>query len=306
MGLSCRLNQQMVQAISGPFTKDEVKTAILDMGLTKAPSPNAFDAVFFQNFWDVVGEEMESVCTIVLNDVLSSLITKSEQGDNGLGIRCRKGGRFFSHLFFVDDSILFCKASIPNVEEGIRRDLKSLFGLEDIQSHDKYLGWAEMRKEPLTKLREDSGGSLQRAEVHGFAIMVGVRFSPQQGLQGVINEKAVSQDSWCPPPVGSVKINTDVAVRQWLDFVGTEAVIRDAEGKVLVAHSKPLRDSFSVETWELLALREGLLLAKQHGFFECWVEVDAINVAVAVNDQKPANGVASFVIDDVKVLFADV
>ncbi|KAK0577791.1 hypothetical protein LWI29_000196 [Acer saccharum] len=55
---------------------------------------------------------------------------------------------------------------------------------------------------------------------------------------------------------------------------------------------------------DLLALREGLLLAKQHGFKDCWTEVDAVNVVAAVNDCKPANGVAGFVID-VKALFVD-
>ncbi|KAK4849812.1 hypothetical protein QYF36_001015 [Acer negundo] len=34
--------------------------------------------------------------------------------------------------------------------------------------------------------------------------------------------------------------------------------------------------------------------------------VDVVNVTIAVNDQKPANGVTSFVIDDVKALFADI
>ncbi|KAK0608082.1 hypothetical protein LWI29_025274 [Acer saccharum] len=46
------------------------------------------------------------------------------------------------------------------------------------------------------------------------------------------------------------------------------------------------------------SLREELLLVKQH--VGCRVEVDAVNVSVAVNGWKPTNGVAGFVIDDVK------
>ncbi|KAK1591871.1 hypothetical protein Q3G72_014993 [Acer saccharum] len=52
------------------------------------------------------------------------------------------------------------------------------------------------------------------------------------------------------------------------------------------------------------SLREELLLVKQH--VGCRVEVDAVNVSVAVNGWKPTNGVAGFVIDDVKALFANV
>ncbi|KAK3182748.1 hypothetical protein Dsin_030034 [Dipteronia sinensis] len=63
---------------------------------------------------------------------------------------------------------------------------------------------------------------------------------------------------------------------------------------------------FSAETGEFLALRDGLLLAKQHGLNVCWVEVDAANVAAAVNDRNPSFDVAGFVIDDVKALCAEV
>ncbi|TXG47531.1 hypothetical protein EZV62_026825 [Acer yangbiense] len=77
--------------------------------------------------------------------------------------------------------------------------------------------------------------------------------------------------------------------------------IRAGDGstkKSLVDQSKRFDD-------DLLALREGFLLAKQHGFKDCWTEVDAVNVVAAVNDCKPANGVAGFV-TDVKASFVEV
>ncbi|KAI9198469.1 hypothetical protein LWI28_016491 [Acer negundo] len=57
---------------------------------------------------------------------------------------------------------------------------------------------------------------------------------------------------------------------------------------------------------ELLALHEGLILAKQHVVNGCWAEADAVNVVAAVNNCEPTNGVAGFLIDDVNALFADV
>ncbi|KAK3220725.1 hypothetical protein Dsin_014695 [Dipteronia sinensis] len=79
---------------------------------------------------------------------------------------------------------------------------------------------------------------------------------------GSIGKKVDSQECWSPPPHDSVKLNTDVSVRQGLDFIGLGAVIRNVDWKVLVASSKPFWGSFSAEIGEFLVLRDGLLLAK--------------------------------------------
>ncbi|TXG57233.1 hypothetical protein EZV62_018546 [Acer yangbiense] len=63
-----------------------------------------------------------------------------------------------------------------------------------------------------------------------------------------------------------------------------------------------MEGTFSVESAELFALREGLVLANQLGFKVSWVEVDAINVAAGVNLFKSLDGIAGFVFDDVQVL----
>ncbi|KAK2643902.1 hypothetical protein Ddye_019097 [Dipteronia dyeriana] len=60
--------------------------------------------------------------------------------------------------------------------------------------------------------------------------------------------------------------------------------------------------TFFVESAEVLALREGLVLAKQLGYNVSWAEVDAVNVAAGVNLFQPLSGVAGFVFDDVQAL----
>ncbi|KAF5458995.1 hypothetical protein F2P56_022987 [Juglans regia] len=45
------------------FTKEEVEVALNQIGALKAPGPNGFGAIFFHNYWDIVGEE---VCAAVL------------------------------------------------------------------------------------------------------------------------------------------------------------------------------------------------------------------------------------------------
>ncbi|KAK1570654.1 hypothetical protein Q3G72_005284 [Acer saccharum] len=107
-------------------------------------------------------------------------------------------------------------------------------------------------------------------------------------------------------PQGTLKLNTDAAFISNLSFFGLRAAIRDSEGKVLVALSKPFMGVFSMESKKVLALREGLVLAKQLGLQISWVEVDATNVATRVNFFKLFGGLAGFVFDDVHALFKDV
>ncbi|KAL5836709.1 hypothetical protein ACOSQ3_013878 [Xanthoceras sorbifolium] len=69
--------------------------------------------------------------------------------------------------------------------------------------------------------------------------------------------------SWSPPPAGSLKLNTDAAVKSGFSVMGSGALVRDSQGKVVAASAKPLLGFFPAELSELLALREGFLLAKE-------------------------------------------
>ncbi|KAL5758364.1 hypothetical protein ACOSP7_020975 [Xanthoceras sorbifolium] len=68
---------------------------------------------------------------------------------------------------------------------------------------------------------------------------------------------------WSPPPAGSLKLNSDAAVKPGCSVMGSGAVVCDSQGKVVVASAKPLLGFFPAELSKLLALREGLLLAKE-------------------------------------------
>ncbi|KAK1558535.1 hypothetical protein Q3G72_003470 [Acer saccharum] len=89
-----------------------------------------------------------------------------------------------------------------------------------------------------------------------------------------------SISNWSPPFPGTFKLNTDAAVFSNLNSLELELLL-------------------------VLALREGLVLAKQLGFQISWAEVDTANVAAAVNLLKPSSGLAGFVFDDVRALFKE-
>ncbi|KAK3221564.1 hypothetical protein Dsin_008589 [Dipteronia sinensis] len=125
-----------------------------------------------------------------------------------------------------------------------------------------------------------------------------------QNTQGTISGSGLTKamgiaKGWLPPPASCVKLNTDAVVKPGSNHIGIGAVIHNSDWRVLVASSQCLDVSFSVETGELLALIEGLLLAKRHDFLGCWVELDAVNAVLASNS---SNGVVGFVFDDIVTL----
>ncbi|KAL5814201.1 hypothetical protein ACOSQ3_024991 [Xanthoceras sorbifolium] len=89
-------------------------------------------------------------------------------------------------------------------------------------------------------------------------------------------------------------------------MIGIGAIIRDNLGFLRAVISKTLPGIFSAEVGEILALREGLLLAKNLGNEVFLAEVDASNVALGVTDPISNYREAALVIKDIKALFQDV
>ncbi|KAL5857821.1 hypothetical protein ACOSQ3_005279 [Xanthoceras sorbifolium] len=108
---------------------------------------------------------------ILCAEGFSSLISAAELHGKVLGFRCCRGSPLISHLFFADDSIVFCKANSqscavlkdiirvyskgsgqiinfqksaitfnPNVSNDCRFHIQALLGLDNSQAHDCYLG----------------------------------------------------------------------------------------------------------------------------------------------------------------------
>jgi hypothetical protein len=81
------MNQQLIV----PIEEKEVKTALFQMFLTKAPGPDGFPAHFFQRHWDLCGEEVTQVVLRLLkgeddpamiNETMIVLIPKVENAED--------------------------------------------------------------------------------------------------------------------------------------------------------------------------------------------------------------------------------
>ncbi|TXG57006.1 hypothetical protein EZV62_018319 [Acer yangbiense] len=111
---------------------------------------------------------------------------------------------------------------------------------------------------------------------------------------------------WLAPPPGKYKLNTTAAIRKNGISFGVGTAIRDDKDLVLAAHSYQLTSIFNAEIGELIALREGLLLAQFYNLKVDVAEVISLFVVSFLNDSIPPVGESNFIVKDIKAMFLDV
>jgi hypothetical protein len=77
--LSPRITEEMNEALLKGFTKEEVGFALKQMAPLKAPEPDGLPADFFQNHWELMGDE---VCLSIVDVLNSGLMPPSLNSTN--------------------------------------------------------------------------------------------------------------------------------------------------------------------------------------------------------------------------------
>jgi len=62
-GLFPKILDDKYAGLSKPYTSEEVHLALQTMEPLKTPGPNGYQALFFQKYWDLVGN---NICNLVL------------------------------------------------------------------------------------------------------------------------------------------------------------------------------------------------------------------------------------------------
>ncbi|TXG63522.1 hypothetical protein EZV62_010516 [Acer yangbiense] len=111
---------------------------------------------------------------------------------------------------------------------------------------------------------------------------------------------------WLAPPPGRLKLNSAVVTNNSYRNTALGSVICDDKGKIIAARARKFLGVFSKETSVLLALMEGLMLAKFLGLVVWIAEVDLLPVVSILNSSGTFLGDASFVVKDIKALMSDI
>ena len=62
-----KVTMDMQEILSREYSVEEIKAVLFQMGPTKAPGPDGMNALFYQKFWHIVGNDVTAVALDFLN-----------------------------------------------------------------------------------------------------------------------------------------------------------------------------------------------------------------------------------------------
>ncbi|KAL5546661.1 hypothetical protein UlMin_006348 [Ulmus minor] len=68
--LEAKVSPAMNEQLDGPFVAEDVRAAVFQMAPSKSPGADGMSALFYQNYWAIVGDEVTTACLGFLNEGL--------------------------------------------------------------------------------------------------------------------------------------------------------------------------------------------------------------------------------------------
>lgn len=126
-------------------------------------------------------------------------------------------------------------------------------------------------------------------------------YEKANGVDGPMSsERTGSQLRWTKPDRGWVKVNVDAALDRKDGRMGFGIILRDHEGKVLVAKSIAWVGSLDSLAAEAMAAYFGVIVGHEQGVQHLILEGDAKQKTNAIQDECKNHSLIGHLIDDVK------
>ncbi|XP_027150198.1 uncharacterized protein LOC113750422 [Coffea eugenioides] len=117
-GIPHSITQDMNTNLTKQVDEDEIKVALFSMQSDKAPGQDGMTPLFFQRFWSTIkGDLIPAIQSFFSSEGFSNLLKKAEERNDIKGLRISRQGPILTHLFFADDSLIFCKANVQQANE---------------------------------------------------------------------------------------------------------------------------------------------------------------------------------------------
>ncbi|XP_073138224.1 uncharacterized protein [Henckelia pumila] len=115
-----------------------------------------------------------------------------------------------------------------------------------------------------------------------------------------VSVKESGETMWKPPDFNCLKLNVDASFNTNLNMFSVGGVVRDNQGRLLLAFGKQINQPLSVVHGELLAIREGVKLIYEKSFIDIHVVTDSLLAVQAVMAEQKNLGYEGLCAKDIK------
>ena len=111
-------------------------------------------------------------------------------------------------------------------------------------------------------------------------------------------------ERWTPPPLGSVKLNTDGSWLEEESTGGAGMILRDCTGAIIFASCRFIPRCASGLEAEIAAIMEGVSIALDRSTDRLLIETDCMAAARMITSQAPDRSPAAAMVNDIKQLLS--
>ncbi|KAL4369465.1 hypothetical protein GQ457_05G022150 [Hibiscus cannabinus] len=220
------------------------------------------------------GDPLSPFLFLFCSEGLSAALTTAQQEGHLPGVRASKHGPLVNHLLFADDSLVFLHNNMTEVQclKDILLTYSSVSGQKvNFSKSTAYFSPPNSSCASDCCPRRPWCSILSLRKLFCSVLTMHRRLHPPRSPRPLL----LIPPRWCPPPVGSVKVNVDGAFLPSARLGAIGVIARDSSGAVLGGFVKPVPVHGPASTVEVSALFAGLEFAIANAWPSALIESDA-------------------------------